>query len=123
MHAKRWILVSPKGERFEFRNLQHFVRERPELFLPRDVIWKRGTHSEYCNATAGISNMRAGRAKTYKGWTLLIETARATRNSAPGVTQVCTLPALWLSHSVGRSSSILPKSQCLRPRFRYLLTG
>lgn len=74
-HAKAWRLRSPKGKIFQVTNLHHFVREHPELFEAADVIWKRtggkrGTGGEYCNATAGIQAVRAGRSAAWKGWSL-----------------------------------------------------
>ncbi|MDA8521965.1 hypothetical protein [Acidovorax sp. NCPPB 4044] len=75
VHAVDWVLVSPAGERHEVRNLYDFVRSNPSLFSDADVTWKRtggkrGTGGEWCNATAGILNIKGGRAKSWKGWTL-----------------------------------------------------
>ncbi len=75
VHAVDWVLVSPNGDRHQVRNLYEFVRANPGLFADADVVWKRtggarGTGGEWCNATAGILNIKGGRAKTWKGWTL-----------------------------------------------------
>lgn len=71
-HAVEWMLVSPAGERHVVRNLYHFVRTHAHLFAEADVVWKRNGRSlgEWCNATAGIQNIKRGRAKKWKGWTL-----------------------------------------------------
>ena len=75
VHAKHWRIISPKGEVYEFDNLHHFVRTNPHLFNQKDVEWKRtggkrGTGGEYCNASAGFSNIARGIAKTWKNWKL-----------------------------------------------------
>lgn len=75
VHAVNWVLVSPSGERYQVRNLYDFVRSHAGLFAESDVVWKRtggkrGTGGEWCNATAGILNIKGGRAKSWKGWTL-----------------------------------------------------
>lgn len=73
IHAKTWKLISPDNKTYVVRNLYYFIRKNKHLFAPADVIWKRkngkrGTGGEYCNATAGLSNIPAGRAKSWKGW-------------------------------------------------------
>ena len=73
--AVDWVLISPGGERIEVRNLYEFVRANPQHFSPADVEWKRtggkrGTGGEWCNATAGLLNIKGGRAKSWKGWRL-----------------------------------------------------
>lgn len=73
VHAKHWRLISPTGVVYEFHNLHHFVRNHGHLFAPEDTIWKwtggkRGTGGEYCNATAGISNIIRGIVQSWKGW-------------------------------------------------------
>lgn len=75
VHAKRWVMIDPEGRIHNIRNLYHFVRRHPELFAPADVVWKRtggkrGSGGEYCNATAGLFNVRAGKSRCWKGWTL-----------------------------------------------------
>lgn len=75
VHAVDWVLVSPAGRRHHVRNLYEFVRANAALFAEADVVWKRTggrrrTGGEWCNATAGILNIKGGRAKSWKGWTL-----------------------------------------------------
>jgi hypothetical protein len=75
VHAVDWCLIDPAGQRHQVRNLYEFVRANEGLFAPADVAWKRtggqrGTGGEWCNATAGILNIKGGRAKSWKGWTL-----------------------------------------------------
>lgn len=73
IHAKKWKLTSPDNQVYIVRNLYHFVRQNTHLFAPGDVVWKRrggrrGAGGEYCNATAGLMNIPAGKAKSWKGW-------------------------------------------------------
>lgn len=75
VHAIDWHLVAPSGQHYRIHNLYEFVRTHADLFEPVDVEWKRqggkrGTGGEYCNATAGLSNIKRGRAKSWKGWTI-----------------------------------------------------
>lgn len=75
IHAVDWMLVAPDGEQYRVRNLYEFVRANTHLFAEADVVWKRtggkrGTGGEWCNATAGILNIKGGRAKSWKGWRL-----------------------------------------------------
>lgn len=72
IHAKKWHIVSPSNQIFIVRNLYQFVRDNGELFLPKDVIFKRqggkrGTGGEYCNATSGL-RQAASSGGTWKGW-------------------------------------------------------
>lgn len=72
IRAVEWVLISPAGTRYAVRNLYHFVRTHEDLFARADVTWKRNGRSvgEWCNATAGILNIKGGRAKSWKGWRL-----------------------------------------------------
>lgn len=76
VHAVEWRLQGPDGTAYVVRNLYEFVRANAHLFSPADVEWKRtggkrGTGGEWCNATAGILNIKGGRAKSWKGWRLI----------------------------------------------------
>lgn len=75
IHAISWTIVSPQGDVYSFTNLYHFIRQNSHLFLDADVVWKRtggkrGTGGEYCNASAGLQNIKSGKTKAWKGWTL-----------------------------------------------------
>lgn len=76
VHAVEWTLVAPDGKVYRVRNLYQFVRDNEALFTRSDVAWKRrggvrGTGGEYCNATAGILNIKGGKARGWKGWRLM----------------------------------------------------
>jgi len=80
VHAEDWHLLSPTGDSYKIRNLYEFVRTHTHLFTPDDVAWKRqggarGTGGEYCNATAGILNIKGGKAKSWKGWKMMTDNA------------------------------------------------
>lgn len=73
VHAKKWRIISPSNQIFIVRNLYQFVRDNGELFLPKDVVFKRqggkrGTGGEYCNATSGL-RQAASSGRAWKGWT------------------------------------------------------
>lgn len=73
VHAKKWRIISPNNQIFIVRNLYQFVRDNGDLFLPKDVIFKRqggkrGTGGEYCNATSGL-RQAASSGRAWKGWT------------------------------------------------------
>jgi hypothetical protein len=76
VHALDWHLIAPDGTHHHCRNLYHFVREHPHLFAAADRAWKRtggkrGTGGEWCNATAGLLNVRAGKSRAWKGWQVI----------------------------------------------------
>jgi hypothetical protein len=73
------VLVSPTGEHYAFRNVQHFVRENPFLFLPEDVEWHDCRSEETakgrapqlkCRASKGVAYVVAGKPgkRSWKGW-------------------------------------------------------
>lgn len=75
VHAKEWCIISPNGITYRFINLHEFIRNNTALFAPQDVVWKRtggkrGTGGEYCNASAGLSNIKGLKVKSWKGWKL-----------------------------------------------------
>lgn len=75
IHAKKWRIISPSNQIFIVRNLYQFVRDNGDLFLPKDVIFKRqggkrGTGGEYCNATQGL-RQAASSGRAWKGWTCM----------------------------------------------------
>lgn len=77
IHAKEWALASPDDQVYRIRNLYHFIRTHAELFDPSDIVWKRsGAENDtgsgvYCNASVGITGVKAGRSRQWKGWRLL----------------------------------------------------
>lgn len=90
IHAKEWVLVSPTDKIYHIKNLHHFVRQNPHLFNESDVIWKRksgvrGTGGEYCNATAGISNIQGGKTQAWKGWRLKQPHAKQNKRLLMGI--------------------------------------
>lgn len=70
IHAKKWRIISPDNRIFIATNLYNFVRTNATLFNPSDIIWKSSGGGEYCNATAGLLNISAGKTKSWKGWKL-----------------------------------------------------
>lgn len=72
IHAKEWVFVAPDDKIYHITNLHHFVRNNPHLFNPKDVEWKgKNGIDYYCNATAGIGNVKQGKSQSWKGWRLL----------------------------------------------------
>ena len=75
-NAKEWRLVAPDGSIYTVRNLHHFIREHADLFDADAVAWrrtsgKRGGGGEYCKASAGLQNIKAGKSSEWRGWMLL----------------------------------------------------
>jgi hypothetical protein len=70
IHARDdWSFLSPDGEVFRFRNLNHFLREHHELFLPEDL--KVNRRSRTCRASVGLGDLAPWRKgkRIWKGWT------------------------------------------------------
>lgn len=63
--ADHFSLISPDGVFCEGRNLNHFIRQNPQLFLAVDVTWKGGA----CRASVGLHSLNGPIAKSWKGWT------------------------------------------------------
>jgi hypothetical protein len=75
VEMKTWYLTSPEGAHHTAHNLCHFFRKNPRLFAAEDMVWKRrkaekGLGSAYCKATAGFSNVRQARTRSWKGRSL-----------------------------------------------------
>src|ERR1017187_1806001 len=69
--ARIWRVRSPENIVYEFKNLQLFIREHSELFLPGDVIWK-GKNKLKCNANGGIQSIcprKKHPVGSWKNWT------------------------------------------------------
>lgn len=65
MFAKDYALCDPDGYVYRGRNIRQFVRDHPELFDARDLVWKKGD----CNAARNLDRLRRGPAVSWKGWT------------------------------------------------------
>ncbi len=70
------FLRSPTNKIYHFKNLTHFVRSYPELFLPNDVIWvasdPKHPRSLRCRASKGLLGLFGHCKKingSWKGWT------------------------------------------------------
>lgn len=73
--ARTFHLRSPDGRSFSGRNVNEFVRENPNLFLPDDVVWKEqkwgiAGKRHRCRATVGLSGILRGHRGSWKGWTV-----------------------------------------------------
>lgn len=66
--AKEWVLKSPVGIVYSFKNLDKFIRENSDLFLPGDIAWKKANYNYHCNAYKALSSLRT-RGGSWKGWT------------------------------------------------------
>jgi endogenous inhibitor of DNA gyrase (YacG/DUF329 family) len=71
--SKVWRLRSPRGVTYEFKNLNHFIRQNPDLFSPEDVEWRPGHkgRGKTCRARGGLMGI-CPRLKNpcggWKGW-------------------------------------------------------
>lgn len=59
-HAKTWEIHDPDGNNYEFTNMTLWAREHADI-LPSVPV-------TFCN---GIRDIKRGRSKTYKGWSLV----------------------------------------------------
>lgn len=70
--TKKWLLVSPKNESFEFYGLAKFIDNNENKFDPIDTLWridKRG--NRVCSALNGLASLRPTHKRprgTWKGW-------------------------------------------------------
>ncbi len=63
-------IISPDGELFIVKNLEHFVRTNSELFDQEDVEVRRKPNGKrYCKAASRLQDVSAGRRRQWKGWT------------------------------------------------------
>lgn len=79
-------LRSPKGVKYNFRNLLYFVREHECLFSDVDSEWrpcKKGSMTMTCRAYKGLNSL-FGRGKvvplSWKGWTMVSDVEEATNH-------------------------------------------
>lgn len=77
--AKLWNLRSPKGIKYQFKNLKNFIRENPGLFNPEDVIWKK----DRCKALyiQRLNPSCKDPRSSCKGWTWYSEEERIYNDS------------------------------------------
>lgn len=70
--ASAGVLRSPDNVTYHYKNLTHFVREHPHLFLPEDVQWSDGKR-QTCRAVKGLLGLREKTRPhgTWKGWTVV----------------------------------------------------
>jgi hypothetical protein len=67
--AKTYTVLDPHGTAFTFKNLNHFVRENPHLFLPEDTVWTGPENNPWCRAQRGLGSLFKTRPRfTWKGW-------------------------------------------------------
>jgi len=56
--AKMWFLITPRGERFAFRNLNHFIREHQQYFTARQLECPDKTVPSATRASMAMSQLR-----------------------------------------------------------------
>ena len=64
--AREFTLIDPDGNHHAGRNVQLFVREHAELFLPDDLAERPG---KTCRAARGLRDVLRGKNDSWKGWT------------------------------------------------------
>jgi hypothetical protein len=79
--ALPWRLRSPDNKVYEFRNLQHFVRENRHLFLPEDTFPPEACGAEVqkwhaVGGLCGLSIRKKNPHGSWKGWTWHSQTER-----------------------------------------------
>jgi hypothetical protein len=73
--ARLWRLRDPDGRVHEFHNLTSFIRNNPQLFDARDVVWKPtkpGSSMARClaqNLSCLSPRQKNPRVGSWKGWT------------------------------------------------------
>ncbi len=70
--AMPWSIRSPVNQVFVFKNLQKFIREHKNLFLPEDILQRNPTKPTKCRASAGLESLSPRKKHTvgsWKGWT------------------------------------------------------
>ena len=53
-----WRLRSPSNRTYEFKNLEEFLRQNPDLFAADDLRWHRVKTAETCRAYKGLAALR-----------------------------------------------------------------
>lgn len=62
--AKSYSLLAPDGTHYRGENVLHFVRERPDLFDPEDILMEKGT----CRAAKALCSLRPSNKTPKAGW-------------------------------------------------------
>ncbi len=67
--AKYWSLLSPNGGiSYRFRNLNHFIRNNPDLFSGEDSKTGYLGRRFYTRAANGLNHLRPDLAKPFNSW-------------------------------------------------------
>ena len=61
--AKMWFLITPRGERFAFRNLNHFIREHQHYFTARQLECPDKTVPSVTRASMAMRQLRPSNKK------------------------------------------------------------
>ena len=70
--AKEWSLLSPDRKTYIFKNMNQFIRDNSDLFLPCDIVWKNnGCNAARCLRQLSKIDKRTNKpfALSWKGWT------------------------------------------------------